>query len=64
MTLKAAELTVKINAEMTETSKDILRNELLKILSEPAVLQELLNLLTHDIRLKAGVRDRAVDRGV
>ncbi len=53
------ELTVKINAEMTETSKEILRNEMLKILSEPAVLQELLNLLTHDIRLKTGMRDRA-----
>ena len=59
MTLKAAELTVKINAEMTETSKEILRNELLKILSEPEVLQEILNLLTHDIRLKTGMRDRA-----
>ncbi len=56
MTLKAAELTVKINAEMTETSKEILRNELLKILSEPEVLQEILNLLTHDIRLKTGMR--------
>ena len=51
------ELTVKINAEMTETSKEILRNELLKILSEPEVLEELLKLLTHDIRLKTGMRD-------
>ena len=50
MTVKAAELTVKINAEMTETSKELLRNELLKILSEPAVLQELLKLLTQASR--------------
>ncbi len=57
------ELTVKINAEMTETSKELLRNELLKILSEPAVVKELLNLLTQVSRLEAGVH-RAVDRGV
>ncbi len=50
------EVTVKINAEMTETSREVLRNELLKILSEPKVLEELLKLLTHDIRLKTGAR--------
>ncbi len=50
------EITVKINAEMTETSRAVLRNELLKILSEPEVLEELLKLLTHDIRLKTGMR--------
>ncbi len=42
------EVTVKINAEMTETSKAVLRNELLKILSEPTVLQELLKLLVQE----------------
>jgi hypothetical protein len=56
MTLQVAELTAKINFEMTETSKAVLRNELLKILSEPEVLEELLKRLTHDIRLKTGMR--------
>jgi hypothetical protein len=50
------EVTVKINAEMTETSRAVLRNELLKILQEPAVLKELLKLLSQQSRLEAGVR--------
>lgn len=56
MTIPVAELTAKINFEMTDTSKEILRNELLKILSEPAVMQELLKLLTQQVRLGADVR--------
>ena len=39
------EMTVKINAEMTETSKHVLRQELLKLLSEPEVLKVLLEEL-------------------
>ena len=58
-----ATVNLKINAEMTETGKDILRNELLKILSEPAVLQELLKRLTQASRLEAGV-NRAGDSRV
>jgi hypothetical protein len=49
------DVTVKVNFEMTEQSREVLRNELLKILSEPKVLEELLKLLTHDIRLKTGM---------
>jgi hypothetical protein len=47
-TISAAELTAKINFEMTETSKAVLRNELLNILSEPDVLKELLKLLVQE----------------
>jgi hypothetical protein len=43
-----ATINLKINAEMTETSRAVLRNEVLKILSEPTVLQELLKLLVQE----------------
>jgi len=62
MTIQAAELTAKINFEMTDTSKDILRNEMLKILSEPTVLQELLKLLVQESsRVEGSMYDRRTE---
>ncbi len=58
---KLGDVTVKINAEMTETSKAVLRNELLKILQEPDVLKELLQLLTQASRLEAGLHGRRTE---
>ncbi len=55
------EVTVKINFEMTETSKAVLKNELLKILQEPDVLKELLQLLTQASRLEAGLHGRRTE---
>ncbi len=55
------EFTAKINFEMTETSKAVLRNELIKILQEPDVLKELLKLLTQSSRLEAGLHDRRTE---
>jgi len=55
------EFTAKINFEMTETSKAVLKNELLKILQEPDVLKELLQLLTQASRLEAGLHGRRTE---
>ena len=56
--VKLGDVTVKVNYEMTETSKAVLRNELLNILSEPEVLQELLKLLVQESRHKEVPHDR------
>lgn len=49
-----AEVTIKVNTEMTDTAKQVLRTELLKLLSEPEVLsvllEELEKRLMQDIR--------------
>jgi len=59
--VKLGDVTVKVNYEMTETSKAVLRNELLNILSEPKVLQELLKLLVQESRRKEVPHDRQLE---
>ena len=55
-----AEITVPVTFEMTETGKEVLRNEILKILQEPGVLKTLLEALekrlVQDIRTKTGAK--------